>query len=169
MSDPRYLNQQEIDWFVARGISAIDIVSPDPIQVVHGHSCPEGYLNLDTEGPRWFAIPQPKGGVFWRPEAGALASEWGNVFALGEELIFNPGTTALGQSLPIYADPLSWLRHSRFGLVVLKWQLAFDQLRDVSRVAVDERVIRLYRRHMRPPSMPVVSIMRAKEARHEHA
>ena len=169
MSDLRYLLQHEIDWLIAHGVSAIDLIYPDPIQAAHGHRCPQGYFDFDPEGPRWFVFPQPKGGVFWCPETGELASEWGDVFALGEMWIINPGSTALGQSLPIFANPVSWLQHRRFGLVVLKWTWAFEQLRDVPRIAVDERVARLYRRHMKPRSMPVVSIMRTKEERYEAA
>ena len=169
MSDLRYLQQQEIDWFLAHGVAAIDLVRPDPIQVAYGHGCPQGYFDSCRDGSRWFVVPQPKGGVLWRPETGELACEWGDVFALGEDWIYNPGATALDQSLPSYADLLSWLRNGRFGLVVLKWKWAFEQLRDVPRIAVDHRVIRLYRRNMKPRWMPVVSVIRFHEVRHEVA
>ncbi len=51
---------------------------------------------------------------------------------LGEALILNPGTTAFDRWLNIFADPLAWLRASRNGIVVLRWEWAFEQLRDVT-------------------------------------
>lgn len=157
--DLRYLNQNEIDWFLARGVAALDLVRPDPVHVVKGHSCTRGYFDFDPEGPEWFGFPQPKGGVFWSLKTGELVSEGANIFALGEDWIYNPGATALDRSLPIYADPLSWLQNGRFGLVVLKWEWAFDRLREVPRIDVDPRVRGLYRRHMKPTRLPLVSII----------
>lgn len=169
MSNLSSLTQKEIDSFEAQGVTSAALLQSHPIGIAHGYRDKLGYFEFDPSGPRWFAFPEAGDVVFWCPETGELAWDWGTVFALGQDAIRNPGSTAFGQSLPVHADPLSWLRANRIGIVVLRWEWAFEQLRDVPRLAVDERVIRTYRRNMHARFLPVVTVIRTEGGKHELA
>ena len=62
--------------------------------------------------------------IAWRPESGELASWTGAAFCLGDyDDISNPATYFDGGSLLVHREPLSWLRASREGIVVVRPEL----------------------------------------------
>lgn len=72
--------------------------------------------------------------VAWRPgPAGFLASRFGRVAMLGEELI---GAPAAHTPLAVFPDALSWLRADRQGVVVVDSIQAAPLLREVGHLAV---------------------------------
>jgi hypothetical protein len=97
--------------------------------------------------------------VLWHPKSGELTSWAGNAFALGEDNIFNAGTYAFDNYLVIHTDPLDWLRDGGHGIIVLRWELAFDMLRDATRIAVSEELLPTYRQHMTPRHMPELAVL----------
>lgn len=157
------LHQTQIDWLVRQGVPPRAIIIPDSLMLARGRRARDGIFEPDDGGDFWLTWPQGDDRIFWRPKTGEIATEWGRTFAIGEDVVDNPGTTALGSWLKIYADPLSWLRANRNGLVVLRWEWAFEWLRDVQRIAVAEEVLPLYKRHMRP-RLPELAVIVNKEA-----
>ncbi|KZS55261.1 hypothetical protein [Rhizobium anhuiense] len=157
------LMQRHLDWLVASGVQMSAIVEPEPVRLCHGIRAADGRFEIDTNGPDWFAFAEPDDVIFWQPKTGALATWAGRSFALGETAIGNAATYSFGSALHIYADPLSWLINGRNGTVVLDWRHAFDQLRECPRIAVDDRLLPIYRRHMRPARMPDVFLLEAAQ------
>jgi hypothetical protein len=158
------LRQPHIDWLLQSGVPASAVVSPEPINYSRGTRARDGIFEYDPAGPEWFAIAEESDTIFWRPRTGEIATEWGAAFALGQDDIINPGVTALGGWLHVHADPLDWLRNRRRGIVVLRWEWAFEQLRDVARIAVAEDVLHTYRAHMRP-KLPELGVIPREKAR----
>ena len=128
-----------------------------------GECAEDGRFDPDPEGKVCLVFEEPDDKVFWHPKSGALATFEGKAFALGEHLIDNPATTAFDHWLCIYADPLEWLQCERDGIVVIKWDFAFDRLRDVTRIAVSEPMLATYKRHMRPRHMPRLAVLPSAE------
>ncbi len=96
--------------------------------------------------------------VLWRLETGELSSLHGRAFALGEENILNAGTYSLDRRLMVYDNPLQWLQNEGRGIVPLRWDMAFDWLRDAPRVTVTESLLPAYRKAMKP-SMPELAVL----------
>ena len=153
------LRQVHIDWLLKMGVSAETIILPDPIELVRGSRGQDGIFEHSPDGPEWFAFLEDGDMVYWRPKTGELATEHGAAFALGGDDIRNPGVTALGRWLYVRADPLEWLRSCRRGAVVIRWDWAFEQLRDVQRIAVPEDLVETYLQSMKPPRMPEIGVV----------
>ena len=96
--------------------------------------------------------------VLWRLETGEMSSLHGRAFALGEENILNAGTYSLDRRLMVYDNPLQWLQNEGRGIVPLRWDMAFNWLRDAPRVAVMESLLPAYRKAMKP-SMPELAVL----------
>jgi len=155
----RTLTQEQIDWLLSQGISPWAIIRPSPIKTCHGGRAKDGRFDERIEGPNWFIFEEETDLVFWQPRTGEIATDAGRSFALGEELIDNPGTTALHQYLNIYSDPLTLLQNDRRGIVVIDWTNAFDRLREVPRVAVSASLLPTYKKFMRPRRIPTLAVL----------
>lgn len=153
------LKQTQIDWFFANGVSPRAIICPTAIMTCRGERAKDGRFDENPDGPEWIAFEEVHDWVFWQPLTGEIATDTGRAFALGEELIDNPATTAFDQHLNIYADPLQWLKNEGRGIVVVNWKFVFDRLRDVTRVAVAEELLGTYKRCMRPLHMPKLFVL----------
>jgi hypothetical protein len=153
------LIRAEIDWLIARGVSPAAIIHPSLIMTCRGSRAKDGRFEGDPGGQRWFVFSEQHDLVFWNPLTGEIATDTGRAFALGEELIGNPATTAFDQYLTIFANPLQWLRNERRGIFVLNWQFAFDRLRDVPRIAVAEPLLATYHKMMKPRHMPRLAVL----------
>ncbi|MCA3562349.1 MAG: hypothetical protein IOC82_15095 [Aestuariivirga sp.] len=156
--DNYLLRQVHIDWLLARGVSPEAIIKPTQLCLARGNRGADGVFEPDTQGPEWLLFAEQSDAVLWRPRTGEIATEWGVAFALGAEEIVNPGVTAFGGWLHIHASPLDWLRADRRGIVVLRWEWAFEQLRHVERIAVAESILGTYRKHMRP-RLPEIAVL----------
>jgi hypothetical protein len=162
------LAQPTIDWLASKGVSPKAMIQTwsghsSPIMSAHGELASDGRFDPDPAGKNWLVFEEEYDRVFWRQKSGGLATFEGRSFALGEEMIDNPATTAFDQWLCIYVDPLQWLQHERDGIVVIKWDFAFDRLRDVTRIAVAEPMLATYRRCMRPSHMPKLAVLPTAE------
>ena len=153
------LRQLHLDWFLQQGVPPLAIVQPSPIMVAKGNRAHDGYFDHDPEGPDWITIEESNDLFYWRVKTGELASEFNRGFALGEDILRNPGETAFGQPIRIFASPLPWFRQQRRGLVILHWDWTFDYLRDVEHVAVDPAILPIFQRHMKPKRLPKVSLL----------
>lgn len=160
MLDLRDMKQADINALLALGISPSAIMHPYFPWTCRGYSHGQ-HFEESEDGLRWFVFASNNDSILWQPETLKLATEWGRAFALGEELIDNPGATFDGW-LRIFPDPVEWLRNNRQGIVILRWEWAFDALRDLPGVAVHERLLPAYRRHMKP-SMPKLAVLPARE------
>lgn len=157
---PRFesLRQSHIDWLIAQGVPAIAIVMPYALEIARGIRAEDGIFEHDPVGTVWFVFNEPDDTIFWNPKTGEVATDLGRAFALGQDEIANPGATSLGQWLHVHESPLDWLRASRRGIVVLRWELAFEQLRDVERIAVPESLVSRYEKNMKP-KLPAVGVI----------
>jgi hypothetical protein len=152
------LRQAAIDWLLSRGITPAAIGNPTAIMQAKGARAPDGRFDPDDAGAQWLAFRESTDAIFWRPNTSELAWDTGRAFCLGEDLIDSPATTAFGRYLSIFASPLAWLQHERKGIVVLRWELAFDRLRDVQRIAVAEELLPADRKAMRP-RLPTLAVL----------
>lgn len=153
------LLQRHLDWLNGFGVPTSAIIRPDLIRLAHGFKAHDGFFEPDKSGPAWFVFAEPEDAIFWRPEADELARWTGRAFALGEQAVDNAGTYSLGHCLHVYRSPLHWLKAGRDGIVVIDWERAFDELRHCPRVAVDENLLPVYSRHMRPCRLPEVYVL----------
>ena len=153
------LKQEQIDWLLTRGVLPAALIQPSSIMTCRGERARDGRFDENHEGPQWFVFEEQYDLVFWNPATGEIATDTGRAFALGEDLIYNPATTAFDCWLNLYSDPLEWLCHKRKGIVVIKHGWAFDKLRDVLRVAVVEAMLPVYRKMMKPPHMPQLAVI----------
>jgi hypothetical protein len=160
--------QAELDRLRRLGIDVMSLARPIAMRVAVGHRAADGRFDPDPTGHRWFTFEEPGAGdiVFWSQTAGALATWCGRSFALGEDVIGEPGTYSFDCALNILADPADWLRARRDGIVVLpdRWGDAFDRLRDCPRVAVDQRLLSLFKKSMKPARLPEVFVITTKRA-----
>jgi len=155
-------SQEELDWLLAQDVSTTALVRPLAMKVATGDLRRDGYFEADDNGLRWLAFEQDRDLVLWQPRRRLLVSEDRRSFALGEDIIDNPGTYAFDCNLNIFAEPLEWLRADRDGIVIIDWSKAFDRLRDVPRVAIAEALLPTYRRNMKPGRMPELLVIPAR-------
>lgn len=158
MANPN-IKWEQAQWLLSKGVSPSAIFHPTPIMTCRGKRAQDGRFDEDPEGPYWLAFLEEYDRVFWQPRTREAATEIGRSFALGEEQIGNVATTAFNRYLNIYADPLQWLQNERHGIVVLRWQFAFDRLRDVPRVAISSSLLTTYNRMMKPLHMPKLAVL----------
>jgi len=168
MSTPRELfdypgpRQRHIDLLKANGVAIPAMIWPDPIRRARGGKVEGGFFLdvVDDEiGEDWLAFGTSNDIIYWYPKTGELATAYGRAFALGEELITDAFTYSFDGSLVIYADPLEWLRNNRKGIVIVKWEWAFDRLRDCPRIAIPEDLVEIYQQHMQPRQMPQLFVI----------
>ena len=153
------LQWQQAKWLLRQGVPPAAILRPTPIMAVRGERARDGRFDHNQDGPLWMAFIEENDMVYWNPANNKVATDVGRVFALSEDLIDNPATTAFDRYLNIYTDPLQWLQNGRRGIVVVNWPMAFDRLRYVTRIAVAEILLPTYRYHMRPRNMPTLAVI----------
>lgn len=98
--------------------------------------------------------------VLWCPATGKLEADRGRAIALGDDNISNAATYSFDCFLHLYTDPWDWLRDKGRGAVILDWSRAFERLRHAPRIAVDERLLATYRKHM-VPTLPELAVLTA--------
>lgn len=156
-------SQLELDAFRRAGVDIMALATPIAMKVAVGSVAHDCRFEPDAIGQCWFAFEEPRVDdvVFWHWDKGQTATWSGRAFALGEEIIGDAATYSFDCALNVFADPLTWLQANRDGIVVLpgQWPLAFDRLRDAPRVALAEKLLPIYRRHMRPHHTPELSII----------
>lgn len=152
------------DWLLKAGVPVETLIALTPLRIATGHRAEDGIFEDDEAGAGFLVFEEAEDVIFWQPRTGEIATAFNRAFALGEEAIYNPGTYAFDCRLSILSSPLNWLRNRCDGCVVLDWRRAFDRLRDAPRVAISEDLLFLYKRHMRPPHLPEVSVIATGKA-----
>lgn len=144
-------------WFRCQGVGRAAIVHPELPMIARGIVARDGIFDPDPAGDAHMLFVEDGDAVVWDPRTGTLGTVNGRSWCLGQDEIRTAGV--FGKPLPILADPLEWLRRNRRGLVVLDWSMAFDRLRDLSSVAVAERILPTYRAYMKPalPALHVIT------------
>lgn len=156
-------SQSDLNTLQRLGIDIMALATPVAMQVAHGNCAEDGLFEADPSGARWYAFQEFAVGdiVFWHYPSGRLVSWCGRAFALGEDVIGEPATYSFDCALNIYDSPIDWLLSRRDGIVILprEWPTAFDRLRDCPRIALAERLLPVYRSHMKPRRLPELSII----------
>jgi hypothetical protein len=146
-------------WLHRAGVPLDVLTSLMPLRFAMGRRANDGIFEDDQGGNAFLVFEEPEDTIFWQPKTGTLASALNRAFALGEDVIYNAGTYSFGGHLSIYNSPLDWLRNRCDGCVVVHWNRAFDRLRDAPRIAISAELLPVYRRHMRPARLPVLSVI----------
>jgi hypothetical protein len=149
----------DLQGLLACGVPMNALIEPRSVRVAHGALCSDGLFEYAPGADLWFAFEETDDWVFWRPGHSRLTTYCGRAFALGEEVVSNAGTYAFDCRLNIFASPLEWLRAGRDGIVVVDWTRAFDRLRDAPRIAIEEELLPLYRRFMKPARLPELFVI----------
>ncbi|WP_026613410.1 hypothetical protein [Ensifer aridi] len=157
-------SQQHVDWLLGCGVPLKALTRPPMVLIAHGFKADDGCFEDDADGEPWLVFPEVADCIFWQPRSGAMAS-WNNrAFALGEDIVHAAATYSFGGCLNVFADPLDWLRANRDGVVILNWNLTYDRLRDCPRIAIDETLVNKLERHLKPPRVPEIFVLRQQEA-----
>ena len=133
----RPLWQSDLDHFAALGISGLGLANPDMV-LKAGIILDDGgntfvfEHHTDSDGGRDAFILPVEGAsgiidlVAFDPEIGTLSTWLGRAFAINEASIWEPNLD--GDPLPIWRDPVGWLKAKREGIVLLKPQQAYSYL-----------------------------------------
>lgn len=132
---PLPLRQQHLDWLLAKGVTVPMMIHPSGI--LYADDC----LFFQEED------------CFWRPKTGWL-SRW----CLGEAAIDDPHSYSFDHALQVHSDPLAWLMAGREGIVVHDWSQAYERLRRCPRISLPKDLAARYRKAMKHPELPVVSV-----------
>lgn len=147
------------NWFLKAGVPMDTLIRLMPIRTATGIVASDGRFEEHPSGQCFLAFTEAEDVVYWQPRSGELGTWTGRAFALGEDAIYNPGTYAFDCHLNIWPDPLAWLRAKCDGCVILDWPRAWSRLQDAPRIAVHERLLVTYRRHMKPPRGPETFVL----------
>jgi hypothetical protein len=121
--------QSDLDHFATLGISGLDLASPDMVLkagiILEGDGSTFIFEHAtDTDDGR-DAFILPVGGatgisdlVAFDPESGLLVTWLGQAFAINEARIFDPNLD--GDPMPVWRDPIGWLKAKRQGIVLLR-------------------------------------------------
>jgi hypothetical protein len=140
----RSLWQSEIDYFATLGISALDLACPDMVLkagiVLEDNGDTENATDNDN-GRDAFILPVEGAGgindlVAFDPEIGLLATWLRRAFAINEATIWEPNLG--GDPLPVWRDPIGWLKAKRQGIVLLRPEHAYSYLDHVPGVIAED-------------------------------
>ena len=158
------LKQGQIDWLVSHGVSTESMISPEPLRMARGVSEKGNFFEFREDGERWLAFHEANDVVFWHPRRNVYAGWTTRAFCIGESVIHDAmtyskfgGRVQPPDALHLFEDPLQWLAYGRRGIVVLRWDEAFDKLRFVSKISVSQSLKDRYEKAMQPrlPSLHV--------------
>jgi hypothetical protein len=133
----RPLWQSDLDQFAAMGIGGLDLANPDMV-LKAGIILEDGGDTFvfehatDTDAGRDAFILPVNGSngiidlVAFDPEIGLRATWLGQAFAINEESIWEPNLD--GDPLPVWRDPIGWLKAKRQGIVLLRPEQAYSYL-----------------------------------------
>jgi hypothetical protein len=133
----RPLWQSDLDHFAALGISGLDLANPDMV-LKAGIILDDGgntfvfEHHTDTDvGRDAFILPvEGASGIIdlvaFNPAIELLATWLGRAFAINEVSMWAPNLD--GDPLPVWRDPIGWLKASREGIVLLKPEQAYSYL-----------------------------------------
>ena len=143
------IQQHVIDWLVAQDVPPLALGSGDNEPLKQADNGEIAILISAESGPLDVAL--------WSARSGTAEALRGAAWAIGQDTALNPDVTALGGSLRIHKTPLQWLQANRRGIVILRWEGAFDGLRFVERVSLSKSLAPAYRQAMRP-RCPILKI-----------
>ena len=133
----RSLWQSDLDHFTALGISGLDLATPDMVfkAGIILEDCGDTFVfehATDTDEGRDAYILPVEGAsgihdlVAFDPEIGLLATWLGRAFAINEASAWEPNLDR--DPLPVWRDPIGWLKAKRQGIVLLRPEQAYSRL-----------------------------------------
>jgi hypothetical protein len=146
---------------IGMGISPYAVMQPFLPEATRGMRGSNGLFEHVPGYPLdWLVFDEPEDSVLWNVRTNALARETGRAFALGEAILVNPGTCALGGALNLFESPATWLQHHRKGIVVIDWRRAYSVLSflHVPRIAVARPLVDTFTTSMSEQYRPLVEI-----------
>jgi hypothetical protein len=117
------LDQAAIDWLMRRGVSVSNIASPWAVRAARVLFQPAGRYVPNALGTfvYVFGIIGDRGlidAAAWSPASGQIGTRLGVGAALGEGQLGFDDIGATGRPLPVWRDPVDWLRAGRHGVVI---------------------------------------------------
>lgn len=126
--------REVVDWLQLRGVYGPAISTPVSIRMGHVSFDPLGQtFQPDTLGAPALILPIIDEGrivdvAAWHAGGGRMATRFGIGHSIGQGQIARDGLGTTGRALPIFRNPLGWLRENRCGLVIVDWKLAAHAL-----------------------------------------
>ena len=117
------LSQVAIDWLRRRGVAVGDIASPWAVRAARVLFQPGGRYTPNGLGSfgYLFGVVGDRGlidAAAWSPSSGQIGTRMGVGAALGQGQLGIDGIGTTGRPLPVWRDPLDWLRAGRRGVVI---------------------------------------------------
>jgi hypothetical protein len=143
----RSLWQSDLDHFATLGISGLDLATPEMVFKA-GIILEDGgdtfifEHHTDTDDGRdGFILPVEGANgitdiVAFDAETGLLATWLGRAFAINEASIWEPNLDR--DPLPVWRDPIGWLKANRQGIVLLRPEQAYSRLDHLTGVIAED-------------------------------
>jgi len=155
--------QSDIDWLLNQGITIDAIASPWAVhaaRVVFDDR--GGFLPCPGVGGFAFVFAVIDCGTIidaaaWQPKSGKIATRLGFGAMLGEGQIGRDEIGTTGRPLPVWRDPVEWLKAGRCGVVIADPVLAAHRLAGIVISGEDHKHGRELRKGLRLPSPMIVS------------
>jgi hypothetical protein len=143
----RSLWQSDLDYFAVEGIRGLDLANPDMvlkagiILEADGDTFIFEHHTDTDEGRDAFVLPVEGATgitdlIAFDPETGLLATWLGRAFAINEASIWEPNLD--GDPLPVWRDPIGWLKAKRQGIVLLRPEQAYSYLDHLPGVVAED-------------------------------
>ena len=161
----------QMNLLKSHGINSHAFSHPDCLCMARGFCSSKGYFDAGESGDVHFAfLSRNKFGdeidiVYWNPKTGDLATEYNRTFALGEEQIGDPWLCANSGRLKVHPSPWEWLINGKKGIVIVREEIAFDNLRYIPKLCVKETSFgERIEKMIQPRSMPKIFVSIQEEA-----
>ena len=168
IAEQQHLRQMQpvhVKYFLDHGVPFENLFDPSEVLIAKGTRGADGVFDPqkpdDPPSRDWFVFQQAYDLVYLQPSSKLWATEFGQDWALGQDVLMNPGATAFGQPLRIFDNIYRWLSAGRWGLVIFDWSQVYDHLRHVPDIAIDQSLAETYRHHMRPGRLPRMTFLPA--------
>jgi hypothetical protein len=163
------LDHLTLTSLLALGIDMMAIASPWCLSRAHVAFLPRAdrYMPLCTGEPALiFGIldPGPIDLAAWWPTGDRIGTRLGVGASLGQGQIGRDGLGIADRPIPVFRNPLTWLRRHREGLVVADWKAASHLLSDLALRPENEGHGAELTRRLRLPPPIIVSRRKAKIA-----
>ena len=158
-------------WLLDQEIDAEAMGNPWPIRIANVEWLDNAFDFSDEGDPTIIFRAEDHGDVTdlcgWSPRSHKLASWQGSAFCIGDlDQAFNPATYYADGALRIHRSPLEWLVANREGIVIVREELTYANLRHCPRLAFSDAVhAKRVRRWMEPPKPQASFLVEAQAAR----
>ena len=125
-------SQKQLEWLMHRGIAATSLSTPLAISVTRAVFDGRGRYYPSQLGRSVILFAVIDAGVVdvaaWDPKSSEIATRLGVGASLGQGQIGRDGLGTHGPALPVWRNPIGWLKAGRVGVVIIDRQLSVYRL-----------------------------------------